>query len=90
MSHTIFRETEKFFHRLASWFRGLLAHNPFVAATGTDGGAEPETISLPASPIWIDPDRIKPTKAYADQRQKMPHNRRRKPKKAMRNLYQLA
>lgn len=28
-------------------------------------------------------------KAYADQRQKAPHNRRRKPSKAMRNLYKL-
>ena len=29
------------------------------------------------------------TKAYADQRQKAPHNRRRKPSKAMKHLYQL-
>ncbi len=31
----------------------------------------------------------KPTKAYADQRQKAPWNRRRKSKKAMKNLYRL-
>jgi hypothetical protein len=32
---------------------------------------------------------IGPTKAYADERQKAPRNRRRKPKKAMANLYNL-
>jgi len=29
------------------------------------------------------------TKKYADQRQKAPHNRKRKPSKAMQNIYQL-
>lgn len=48
-----------------------------------------EHYEIPSSPVWAEPERIVPTKAYADQRQKMPHNRRRKPKKAMRNLYQL-
>jgi hypothetical protein len=35
------------------------------------------------------PDAMRPTKAYADQRQKAQHNRRRKPSKAMRHLYKL-
>jgi hypothetical protein len=36
-----------------------------------------------------DPDRIRPTKAYADQRQKSPRNRKHKPSKAMRRVYHL-
>lgn len=40
-------------------------------------------------PIPREPDWIKPTKAYADQRQKARRNRRRKPKKAMREVYDL-
>lgn len=36
-----------------------------------------------------EPDKPRPTKAYADQRQKAPRNRRHKPSKAMRNLYQI-
>lgn len=41
-----------------------------------------------ANPI-DEPDKPRATKAYADQRQKAPHNRRRKPSKAMRRLYHL-
>lgn len=33
--------------------------------------------------------KIRACKAYADQRQKAKHNRRRKPSRAMKNLYQL-
>jgi hypothetical protein len=36
-----------------------------------------------------EPDRMRPTKAYFDQRQKARRNRRQKPSKAMRNLYGL-
>lgn len=36
-----------------------------------------------------EPEYVKPTKAYADQRQKAKRNRRRKPKKAIANMYQL-
>jgi hypothetical protein len=70
---------KKIFSRFVAWLRSLFRPAP-----------APEVITVPASPVWVEPDRIKPTKAYADQRQKMPHNRKRKPKKAMRNLYQLA
>lgn len=38
----------------------------------------------------VEPDRMRPTKAYADERQKARRNRRRKPKKALANLYRLA
>jgi len=48
-----------------------------------------ETYEIPMQEVGVEPDPIKPTKAYADQRQKAPRNRRRKPKKAMANLYQL-
>ena len=48
-----------------------------------------QTYELEANDAQIDPDRIRPTKAYADQRQKSPRNRRHRPSKAMRNLYQL-
>lgn len=44
---------------------------------------------IETAPAPVDPDRIRPTKAYADQRQKAPRNRRHKPSKAVRNLYQL-
>jgi hypothetical protein len=47
------------------------------------------TYEIPVAPMATEPDVIKPTKAYADERQKAPRNRRRKPKKAMANLYQL-
>jgi len=48
-----------------------------------------ETYEIPATPVAVEPVHISPTKAYADERQKAPRNRRRKPKKAMANLYQL-
>lgn len=39
---------------------------------------------------WIEPDEaFKATKAYADQRQKMIHNRRKKPGKRMKHIYRL-
>lgn len=79
------------FKRFISWLVDLFTGDPF-ADLYTDGTATtgPQAIEVPAQPVHFDPDRIRPTKAYFDQRQKMPHNRRRKPKKAMRNLYQLA
>jgi len=43
-----------------------------------------------SAPVHFDPEKIRPTKAYADQRQKAPHNRRHKPGKHLRNLYKLA
>ncbi len=46
-------------------------------------------IEVPTSPVAAEPEPISPTKAYADQRQKAKRNRRHKPSKAMRNLYQL-
>ena len=49
----------------------------------------PKVIDVPSVPPPAEPDRIIPTKGYADQRQKARRNRRRKPKKAMANLYQL-
>jgi hypothetical protein len=42
-----------------------------------------------STPLPYEPEPFRATKAYADQRQKAPHNRRRKPGKAMANLYQL-
>jgi len=45
--------------------------------------------NVPYVPVKDVDVQFKCTKAYADQRQKMAHNRRRKPSKAMRNLYQL-
>lgn len=48
-----------------------------------------KVINVPARSVEWDKDRISPTKAYYDQRQKAPHNRRRKPSKAMKNLYHL-
>ena len=44
---------------------------------------------LESGDVPVDPDEIRPTKAYADERQKSPRNRTRKPSKAMRNLYHL-
>jgi hypothetical protein len=41
------------------------------------------------APKVYEPETFKATKAYADERQKSPRRRRRKPSKAMRNLYQL-
>jgi len=49
----------------------------------------PKVIEVESAPVPVEPDRIIPTKAYADGRQKARRNRRRKPSKAMRNLYQL-
>ena len=37
----------------------------------------------------VEPEKFKPTKAYADQRQKSKRRRHRKPRKAMANLYRL-
>jgi len=48
-----------------------------------------QTFYVPGVPISADPDRIRPTKAYADQRQKAKHNRKRKPNKKTKNLYSL-
>ncbi len=50
----------------------------------------PKVIEVPPAPVVAEPEFIKPTKAYADQRQKAKRNRRRKPSRKMRNLYQLA
>lgn len=49
-----------------------------------------ELIEAPETAAPYEPEPIKPTKAYADQRQKSRRNRRRKPSKAMKNLYQLS
>jgi len=48
-----------------------------------------QAYELEAQDVPADPDRIRPTKAYADQRQKAPRNRKHKPSKAMKSLYQL-
>lgn len=48
-----------------------------------------ELIEVPETPLPAEPEPMKATKAYADQRQKSKKRRRRKPSKAMRNLYQL-
>jgi len=50
---------------------------------------ETRIYNVPPSPIPFEPDVFKATKAYADQRQKQPHNRRQKPSKSMKNLYKL-
>lgn len=49
-----------------------------------------QTFTLESQPVEFDPDKMRATKAYADQRQKAPRNRTRKPAKAMRNLYKLS
>jgi hypothetical protein len=49
----------------------------------------PQVYQLADHDPGYEPDKVRPTKAYADERQKAPHNRRRKPSKAMRHLYQL-
>jgi hypothetical protein len=48
-------------------------------------------VEQPAQPIHYEGEGgyVRPGKAYADQRQKSRRNRRRKPSKAMANLYQL-
>lgn len=71
----------KLFQKLIDWLRSWFRPTSLPAT---------QTYVVPAAPVWVEPEHFKPTKAYADQRQKMPHNRRRKPKKALRNLYQLA
>lgn len=48
-----------------------------------------ETFVVESKPVKFEPDRMRPTKAYADGRQKARRNRERKPSKAMKNLYQL-
>lgn len=53
---------------------------------------ESKPTNEPAPIEYQDEGNVSPhnsTKAYADQRQKAKRNRRRKPKKAMANLYQL-
>ncbi len=50
--------------------------------------AKPKTTTFEIPGLKVEEaDRIRPTKAYADQRQKAKRNRRRKPKRHMRNLY---
>ena len=51
-------------------------------------GKRVQVFEVPARSVEWEKD-YKPTKAYFDQRQKAPHNRRRKPSKAMKNLYHL-
>jgi hypothetical protein len=70
------------FQKILKWIRS------WFTKPAAEAVASP-VIDVPSKPVYFEPDRIKPTKAYADQRQKMPHNRRRKPSKAMHNLYQL-
>ncbi len=48
-----------------------------------------ELIEVPPESVPAEPETVKATKAYADQRQKAKRNRRRKPSKAMANLYRL-
>lgn len=49
-----------------------------------------QLIEVPATPVPVEPERISPTKDYADQRQKAKRNRKREPSRAMRNLYKLS
>jgi len=46
-------------------------------------------IGYESKPVEQPSPMYRPSKAYADQRQKSKRNRRRKPSKAMANLYQL-
>jgi hypothetical protein len=50
---------------------------------------KPQKFEVHTSAPIDEPNKPRPTKAYADQRQKSPRRRKRKPSKAMRNLYQL-
>ena len=47
-----------------------------------------QTYNIPYIPV-VEPEQFRPTKAYADQRQKSKRKRRRKPSKVMANLYKL-
>lgn len=48
-----------------------------------------EVFVVESKPVVFEPDNVRPTKAYADQRQKAARNRRREPSRRMRNLYHL-
>jgi len=68
------------FKKFTQWLRSLFAPPTHTAI------AHYETVDVP---MPYEPEPIKPTKAYADQRQKSRRRRRRKPGKAMANLYHL-
>ncbi len=62
--------------RFTTWVKSLFTHKT-IKYTVQDMALAPE------------PTTFRATKAYADQRQKATHNRKHKPNKAMRNLYNL-
>ncbi len=65
--------------KIRSWFRKQREPEP----------PRSQTFEVHTPVLKDEPEKMRATKAYADQRQKLPHNRRRKPSKAMRNLYHL-
>jgi hypothetical protein len=71
---------KQLFIQLKNWLLSL-----FRKPTSTKS----QTFELHTPMPKDEPDKQRCTKAYADQRQKSQRNRRRKPSKAMRNLYQL-
>jgi len=72
------------FDNVKNWFKKTFFKAPPIASKST-------VYNIPSSSIKDEPepDRVRPTKAYADQRQKNPRNRKHKPSKAMKNLYNL-
>jgi hypothetical protein len=79
---TIVRQVKKFLN----WFQSFFARPIHQDWTSTSATA---SYKLEEAPIHYEPEPIKPTKTYADQRQKSKRRRRRKPSKAMANLYHL-
>ena len=67
------------FKKIIQWIRSLFIRKNEPKTT---------TYQVPYIPI-IEPEQFRPTKAYADQRQKSKRKRRRKPSKVMANLYKL-
>lgn len=66
--------------KLFKWFKSLLSR--FFKPKNTVS-----TYSVPYIPEAWKPDVFKMTKAYFDQRQKEPRNRKRKPSRRMRHIY---
>ena len=64
--------------KVLHWLRRLFRRKPRTVSREWKWHPAPEPAAV-----------FSPTKAYADQRQKAPHNRRRHPSKHMRNLYKL-
>lgn len=77
---------------LKSWF-GKPPPNSFLAPKSAATHSAPKSkmyvVNTPVAAEIVTSDN-RPTKAYADQRQKAVHNRHRKPTKALRNLYKMA